>query len=177
MREDLGRFLLSAEPEIDWLHDFDRRERQVDGLARTSREISGVDRLQDGFSVFGGYQWLLVPLHAIGEVLHLLREAVVPALLIHGEGPAHRRLRLLDRVAVPGVAVGRERRPTQEVGAGVAARAVDLGPVVDTTAFGPGILGQADPAIESQDAQCVILAASLVAMYEGAHRRGDLFDR
>src|SRR5687768_1902144 len=99
--------------------------------------IRGIDRLEGRPTVLADDERGLVLLDAVDEILHLLREAVVPELLEGGEGPAGGQPRLLDRVPVTGLGVGSERAAANEVGAGVPHRAVDLGLVVHAAALGP----------------------------------------
>src|SRR5215213_6895991 len=169
-----------SQPQIDRLLDLQGNvigEWQVDRLAGGGGEVGGVDDLEHGATVFGGHQGLLVALDAVDEVLHLLREAVVPALLVHGEGPADRRLRFLDRVAVADVAVGGERRAPQQVGSGIPLRPVDLRPVVNPTTLHPGVLAETDgAALEGEHADRVVLAARLVTVDIRPHRGVDLGD-
>src|SRR5262249_37172921 len=67
--------------------------------------------------------------------------------------------RLLDGVAVAGLAEGDQRAPAEQVGDGQALRPVDLGAVVDAAGARPAILGDADPlALIFNDADAVVLA-------------------
>ena len=81
--------------------------------------------------------------HAVDEVAHLLREAVVPDLLEHRERPAACLRRLLDRVAVAVLAVGHERGAAQDVDVGDALGPDQLGAVVHPAGLGPARLDHA----------------------------------
>src|SRR5271165_3327035 len=66
--------------------------------------VGGVDDLQDRPSVLAGLTGDRVLSDTAREVVHLLREAVVPQLLEHGEGPAAGIRRLLHGISVTHVA-------------------------------------------------------------------------
>ena len=60
----------------------------------------------------------------------------------------------------------------EQVGVDHAVGAVDLGAVVHAAGLGPALLGHADrAAAELDDDDRVVVAAGLVAVDEGAHRR------
>ena len=87
-------------PQVDRFLDHRRGIRPVD-LAPFARGLVGsVHDLQHFAAVFAGFHAGVLAQHAVDEVLHLLREAVVPDLLEHGEGVALGRPGLFDGVAV-----------------------------------------------------------------------------
>src|SRR6185312_2004766 len=67
------------------------RERQSDARTAARRGIEGMDGLDDGAAIMPVLARRLPLADAGDEVLHLLREAVVPDLLVDREGPARRR--------------------------------------------------------------------------------------
>src|SRR5689334_18770061 len=102
------------------------RERQGDPAAPARRSIEGMDGLDDGAAITTVLAGRLPLADAGDEVLHLLREAVVPDLLVDREGPADRRSGLLDGVAVAAPGKGAEGVPMKDVRVGLALAAEDL---------------------------------------------------
>src|SRR5581483_6101250 len=89
-----------------------------------------------------------------------LRKAIVPVLLEHGEGPPAGVRRLLDGVAVAGLAEGDERAAAEQIRAGETRGSKDLRSVVDSADPRPAVLRHADAiALVLDDAHAVILAA------------------
>src|SRR2546426_926362 len=118
-----------AEPGVNGLFRIGL-EGQVHLFSRRRGKVRRLDSLQHGLSIVSGDERRRLAAHALKEVRHFLREAVVPHLLVHREAPALRRSGLLDRVAVARLAVGLERRAVEQVGIGHAQRAVNLGSVI-----------------------------------------------
>src|SRR5215472_16962657 len=87
-----------VQPEVD--RSLRRRvERQGNLAAGSRRFVGGKNHLEYGSAVLTAHERTAVVLHTVDEVRHLGMKPVVPCLLIHGEGPAHRRAGLLHRVA------------------------------------------------------------------------------
>ena len=99
-----------------WVEGFFRFEGEIHPATGGSRLVSRENDLQDRLPVFPRLYWLLVVQHTIDEMLHLLREAVVPGLFIDCEGPAFSAAGLLDGVAVAALAVGVQGVAAEQVG-------------------------------------------------------------
>ena len=124
-----------------------RLERQFHFAPRARGFVGGENNFEDRAAIRAGDQRLFVVLDAIDEVLHLLREAVVPFLLVNGERPALGRAGFLDGVIVAFGAVGLNGVAVVEIGVGHPFRAVDFGPVVHAAHFRPAFLRQRDHAV------------------------------
>src|ERR671932_914024 len=97
-------------PQIDGSLEIGRRlVGPADLAAFADRLVGRADDLEHLASILARFHRRLEPLDTANEMRHLLWEAVIPDFFEHGEGVALCRGGLLDRVAVPRLAVGQQR--------------------------------------------------------------------
>jgi hypothetical protein len=105
-------------------------KREVDSLTMRRRRVQGVDRLDNGAAIVATLKRFRSVAHALDEVLHLLREPIVPDLLVDRKRPDSRGAGLFDGVAITASGKGAERVAVKDLGLSLSVASEDFGTVV-----------------------------------------------
>src|SRR5262249_16891255 len=133
-------------------HTF-RAEGHRDCCALAGGLITGVEHFLDEPAVLAGGLRRFLATYTTGEVVHLLRETVVPQLFKHRPGLAFDRGRFLDRITIAVFAVSRQRVAHVQIGIRESALPINLDAIFHATAPGPAVFNYTFcTVIEIQDA-------------------------
>src|SRR5512142_1830448 len=124
-------------PEVDRLLDRRCMIREVNAPPLARGLISRIHDLEHFPAILPALHELFLAQGTVHEMLHLLREAVVPDLLEHRECVSLCLAGFLDGIAVARLAIREQRAAAEQVGARMALLAIDLAAVVDASALRP----------------------------------------